>query len=174
MKKEVLVELQRRCKRVAKRRGNSEEDAEDFAQFSVEKWLSGRKATVDQLYTDFLRQTYGDSRLPGGRARSVARLTESSVCDFQIAGDRFADFPDSKTHVRDGIRFLGGESKIDRACYLLFYMWDFSAEEVGALFGFTAKAVHQRIGVIQKRLKKRIAKEQKSVNSDRKNISKAG
>jgi hypothetical protein len=168
-----FIELRRRCETIAKRKGYPNE-AEDFAQYAAEKWLLGRRTTVDQLFTDYLRQNYGDFRSPGGRDRAIGRHTQKAIDDnIQYSGSNFRDSPDSRTYVRSGTQYLKEESRIDQACYMLFHMWGFLETEIGNLFGFSGSRVCQRIKRVQSGLSARIAKEKSEVCREGKRIVEA-
>lgn len=68
----------RRAKSYVYKRGRHEL-ADDFSQEAVIALITGRKATIPQLYVDFLRKEYGDLRSPHGRARSSSLLYGTSL-----------------------------------------------------------------------------------------------
>lgn len=61
------------CKTYAAMKGFSN-DAEDFAQIAAMKRLGGRRANIEQLFIDYLRETYGDPRVKTYRMKQSERL----------------------------------------------------------------------------------------------------
>lgn len=73
-----ITQFQKRARHVARKRGYPEL-AEDFAQEIFVAFGRGRRATIDQLFIDFLRQNKADPRTPGGRARQSANGRTDSL-----------------------------------------------------------------------------------------------
>lgn len=71
-----IKELQGKALAQAIRWGYSQ-DAEDFAQDVLIKTLTGRKATIEQLFIDYLRQHYGDSRSSQFELKRAARFART-------------------------------------------------------------------------------------------------
>lgn len=59
-----------RCKKYAGKRGYSQ-CGDDFAQDAIIKIICGRKASISQLFIDFLRKEYGDTRASSHISRST-------------------------------------------------------------------------------------------------------
>lgn len=82
MTNDEIKKIQERARKHARARGYSQH-ADDFAQEAIIKLLADRRATIDQLFIDFLRHEYGDTRSPGGRGRSRANHTRQSLDEPQ-------------------------------------------------------------------------------------------
>ena len=54
------------------KRTNKKVDPDDFVSFACEKKFNGRKAKISQLFIDYLRGTYGDTRSSCGSQRANA------------------------------------------------------------------------------------------------------
>lgn len=138
----------------ANKKGLSHE-SEDFASFAIERYLNGRAATFGQLFTDYLRAQYGDTRLPGGLLRSRINWGMQQITDVGIqpkSCDRGNSFPSGDNlSIRESC--LRGSDKIDRACLILFYYWGFTEDEIGQCFGFSESRVSQRLKRISKNIR---------------------
>lgn len=145
--------------------------ADDFAQEVAIKQLTGRKATVNQLFVDMLRGEYGDTRYSSGCERACTtnpklqkttvqldRPTDSGTT--RMLGHEFV--PDTRTipkperNHRDTRKlFRDNDSQIDRACLILHSVWGLSEAEIGDCFGFSESRVSQRIGRIREEIRLR-------------------
>lgn len=115
----------------------TKEHAEDFAQWAVLKFIEGRKASVPQLYVDFLRLELGDGRTKGKRPKACS----DTVLEKIPAKAKDTDFS-------------GGQlESFDRALVFLIYKWGFSEVEVAECFGVGKSRVSQRLKRVKKELK---------------------
>lgn len=132
--------------------------ADDFSQEAIAKYLQGRKATFEQLLTDFLRAEYGDTRPHNCNARSRATHGMQSLDTHD-----FGNLPvaiGSFGRDADGIReYLGGLEPDQRCIIILRYVWSFREAEIADCFGVTESRICQRLKRIQSCISARIAKE---------------
>lgn len=89
MTNEEIIKFQKRARYVATKRGHAEL-ADDFAQDLILIFIKSpdRRSTVDQLFTDYLRGTYGDTRSALGRARSFAVRESVSLDDARDESEK--------------------------------------------------------------------------------------
>lgn len=158
MANEQIRKYQKRCIQHAKRQGYTQL-ADDFAQESaIKKFVSDRKATIAQLFVDFLRKEYGDTRSPGGRARSSARrfgpsLDQPSSDDgatllHELVASPGGDPEPFGSSWRDAVTFRWRDAVIAE----LILDGDVSNESVASYFGVSSS----RISQVMKRVKKEI------------------
>ena len=83
-----LPDLIERLKKYAKTKPLREDEVDDFSQEAAFSIYSGRKATFGQLYVDFLRKTYGDTRSPCNVEKSRQTLFYTSIDENLPGRDR--------------------------------------------------------------------------------------
>jgi len=156
-------EKQRHFAKLHAIRKGFDRDAEDFAQEVCLAYVRGRKATISQLFTDYLRQWYGDTRTLGGRIRSRATLfyeNEPERCSDGMLG------PDGDNW-QCVVGFLKGS---DKCIITLKYKWGLSEAEIGNCFGVTESRICQRIKGIQGRIRKRIEAQESRIQEETKTV----
>ena len=89
-----LPGLIERLKTYAKAKGLIQDEVDDFSQEAAFALYRGRKATFRQLYVDFLRKTYGDTRVPGNVEKSRQALQYAEFDENLLGGDRGDGLPD--------------------------------------------------------------------------------
>lgn len=89
-----LPGLIERLKHFAKTKGLIKDEVDDFSQEAAFQLYRGRKATFGQLYVEFLRKTYGDTRSPGHVEKSRSTLFYSNFDENLLRGDRGDGLPD--------------------------------------------------------------------------------
>lgn len=158
MKDAEIKKYQERCKAHARRQGHSEL-ADDFAQEAIiQKAIAGRKTTIQNLFIDFLRKEYGDTRSPGGRARSSAMRYGTSL-DQKAPGDdatllhELVASPERDPEAfgsswRDAVTFRGRDAVIAE----LLLDDEASNENVASYLGVSPSRVSQ----VMRRVKKEI------------------
>jgi len=141
----------------AKKRGY-ESIADDFAQEVYIEYAGGRKTTIKNLFIDFLREQYGSTRHPSGRARIAAVRTQVSL--DAPAGDGIdalkhefiGGAPDDSGPKRDPRRydvdFRGREYLIYKLCVLD----ELSQDEVGEGFGLDPSRISQLLSNVKKEI----------------------
>lgn len=75
MDSDEIMRIEKRAKLIARKKGRPDH-AEDFAQYALLKFLENpsRKSTLNQLFIDYSRQTFGDTkRSVTGRMRALAQ-----------------------------------------------------------------------------------------------------
>lgn len=132
-----------RARSVALRKGYAD-DADDFASWAVERWLSGKreKSTINQLFIDYLRDTYGDLRHELGKLRSDATRYAGVVAESDIS-----DNPTVEQKI-DAERFLATLQARERAIIVLYYWYGFGLKEIAFCVGLSAPRVHELLNVI--------------------------
>ncbi len=161
--------LSRRIKcsyqRIAKGLG----DPEDCIQSIFLRMLEGKgqHQTIDQSVIDYLRATYGDSRIYSDDERSN-RNNPYSIgpgdyerllpVDIRRESSARLDFDECS-------RFIG--NKLDKVCFGLFYKWGLSEAEIGNLFGFSESRVSQRLKRIQGCISARIKSQESRAKEER-------
>lgn len=141
--------------------------AEDFAQDACLKISQGRKTSLVNIFTDYRRQQFGDTRFDSGAQRqllttrilSTSPFEESPEHDWTESCIDFRDprtFPDQFRSLSD---LLNGFYGIERAIMILLGQWGMSEVEIGNIFGVSESRISQRLKGIQKRLYARAAAE---------------
>lgn len=120
-------------------------DAEDIAQEFVLARSSGSTRSIEQVLVDYYRKEYGDARTKVGRTRKKSRSGFVPIDSVQVAS---APTPSSIEPLLIGLQ------PIDRAAIVLRYVWGFTFDEIGALFGFTNVWAKKRIERAQVRIRR--------------------
>ncbi len=174
MDNEQAKELWSKAKAYASRMG-MERESEDFAQEVVERIWQGRKASIGQLYIDFLRERsgrkgercYGRRAIDGIGAVSIQALEEKAGKPLDQLGGV------TNSGVDFGLDALGylkslWDPKL-RCIALLYHKWGFNEVEIGYLFGVTESRVSQWLKSIQSRLSERVKGEESAAQRAREN-----
>lgn len=119
---------------------------DDFIQFAAEALLRGRKATVKQLFTDFIREEYGDSRYQTHAKISPKHLVGLDQVDFGSYDDK---------HHSEYNFLLNSYKGTDRVILVLYFEWDMSLKEIGHTLGISEGRVSQILKTLTKNLRKR-------------------
>ena len=107
---------------------------DDFTQFAAEAIVRGRKATVPQLFIDFIRDTLGDSRYDGSRKPKSKSMVGLEYLKGTGYVDKHSIDYNSITEFYDGV---------ERAILILYYKWGMTMAEVGDVLGVSEGRVSQ-------------------------------
>ena len=157
-----INQLQARARSVA-RKYKRPNEADDFAQEAVIAMLAGRKASLEQLFIDYLRAQYGRTGVrstSGGRAKSAAIHGAVSL-DQPISGENqntlysviAAPGRDPRpfgADWRDRVSFRGRNSLIAE----LRYDFEMSPQEIADLLGVSAARISQLFRGIEKEIQR--------------------
>ena len=89
-----LPGLIERLKHFAKTKGLIQDEVDDFSQEAAFQLYRGRKATFGQLYVDFLRKTYGDTRSSCNVEKSRSTLQYADFNENLHGGNPRNGLPD--------------------------------------------------------------------------------
>lgn len=123
--------------------------AEDFAQEYIIAILRGQKTTIAQFFIEFIHAQIDDARSINNRK---SHYIDKSV-GFEVSHTPGKD----KRTLFDIKGYLDDFDPIDRACFVLRHMWEFTNEEIGMLFGVSAARINQRIKKVEENLDEKIA-----------------
>lgn len=139
----AVVKKYRQASGYAARRGCSKvQDREDFRGFVAERILRGRKATMEQLFCDFVRENLGRGRFNAlGFSRGWKRFESLSGREISESGDGTSG---------DYQKLLGALSRIKgkgipRAIVVLAAEWGLSGREIAHCFGVDPSRISQRL-----------------------------
>ena len=135
-----------RLKGIAKaltKRFNKPELTDDLVSFASEAIVRGRKATVKQLYVDFLRQEFGDSRGLSSTFKLANALEWEDYMDMEVLDSHSVDF-------NKIVNSFKGE---DKAVLVLYYQWSLTMKEIGNVFGCSEASISIRFKEINNKLK---------------------
>jgi DNA-directed RNA polymerase specialized sigma24 family protein len=135
------------AKRTAKTYGFSDEYAEDFAQFALLYISKGRKATVAQLWVDFLRHEFGKKNEEHHEAKLAEKLGYLEMTNIREDFSRYE--PTLSSVGKECQSKLHG---IERAVFTLL-CYGFTLEEIGDMFGVTEGRIGQHMMEIKKKLR---------------------
>lgn len=173
-----ITTLLRRAKAYANQRGYSSL-ADDFSQEVYIRCRAGIKTSFQNMFTDFLRKEFGDTRFPGGRAKSSGRHRRvsfdglrSGLCNNNLTyADTIAD-PRGHTGLeqstwRARLDFGIGKPKVKahrqadlyEDIFDMLFLEEKSEREIGDICGVT----ESRISQIRKKIKEEV---QKAVDLD--------
>lgn len=135
---------------------------EDCVQEILCRMLEGRHqhSTIDQAVIDYLRSTYGDSRVFGDIERQNHNFPDPLEpgdfdrilpMDFRRKSSNRLDFDECAKRIGN---------QIDRGIFGLFFKWGLNEAEIGNLFGFSPSRVCQRLKRIQSSISARIKSEE--------------
>lgn len=123
MTNEEILKFQKRARYVASKRGYPEL-ADDFSQSVLLLFVErpDRHSTLDQLFIDYLRETYGDSRTISGSKRSFAERNAVSGEEENLYHDYIGDVERSSdtgpTQRECACLFMGREAEIYQAYFV--------------------------------------------------------
>ena len=125
------------------RRFQKPELTDDLVSFASEALIRGRKATVKQLYIDFMRQELGDSRRETGEFKFNNAVEWEDYMDVEVHDVHTVDF----NNIVDN--FKGN----DRAMIVLYYKWGLSMKEIGDTLGCSEATICMTFKDINKKIK---------------------
>jgi RNA polymerase sigma factor (sigma-70 family) len=155
-----ILKFQKRAKYVAAKRGYPEL-ADDFAQELLLSFVEkpDRGATFDQLFIDYLRGTYGDTRSACGAVRSRAMHQSISIDDAGYESeeqmglhDRLGSIePDSELEQshRQCMHLFGGR---EAQLYQAYFVEEQSEKTIGNSMGITESRVSQCLKPMKKEI----------------------
>lgn len=147
----------------AQKKFKKKEDQEDFRAWCIIKRLKGRKATFSQLYVDYLRHTKGDMRI------KWFKLKRNVLCPVAQYKEDYTNNPDQKgvgvsklksdyTRIRIIDNFneemFKNLKQFDRIIIVLYFVWNFTLEEIGYCFGLSESRISQKLKKIIIKTKK--------------------
>lgn len=124
--------------------------AEDFAQEATLALSQGRKATISQLLTDFIRHEYGRSET-GAKGYMWNEKRGFLELDHTQEGEPHSYNLDFNKH-------LSCLDSIERAYVVLYHKWGLSLLEIGDAFGLSEGRVSQQLSAINSKIKRFISK----------------
>lgn len=119
------------------------DECEDFAQIATMELLGGRRASVQQIYIDYLRRKLGRSN-----RKNELNFSLSSVEDIE-------------KKIEDSILFddlVGKLKRRDRNIYILYYRWGLYEREVAQIIGISESRVSQILKAGHKKMKTELYK----------------
>lgn len=148
-----------RCKNYAFRNGKRQ-DSEDFAQFACEKIFKGRKATIKQLFIDYLRKHHGDTRSSCGTLKR-GEYGHRAHEDFDLGGvedGSDSSRPDYRITREAELKKIDSRSKeiminLSVENYEIFYMYfytELNVKKIAMLNDISELRVSQVLGNICK------------------------
>ncbi len=152
LNKDEIEQFRKRARYVARKRGHPQL-AEDFAQEIFVAFARGRRATLDQLFIDFLRKYQGDSGTDRGRARQDARARAVSLDEpagpesggmlrHELVGGAGGD-PESRLDHLGASHLFGG---VEAQVYQLHFVEQLPLGECALALGVSASRVSQLVG----------------------------
>lgn len=156
-----IKQFQKRAMYVARKRGRPEL-AEDFAQEIFVAFARGRRATIEQLFVDFLRQHQGDSRTPGGRAMQVARARAVSLdepCEDggQVLRHELVGRPErGPDDLLDHLGCSGLFEGEDVQLYRLHFIEQRQNTDIADLYGVSESRISQRVNRMRERIRQEL------------------
>lgn len=153
----TIRQFQFECKQHARRRRYPQE-ADDFAQEAAIAFVRGRKATIEQLFIDYLRARHGDARArgycpgPGAKNREISLDERKADTDgLSLLDTIAASGHDPRPEPYDW-RSRANLSLRDEVICQLYFDDEIVLAEIGEMLGITESMVSQRL----KRVKKEI------------------
>lgn len=125
-------------------------DADDIAQNAVLKRLEGETGNVDQLFVDFLRANYGDTRSKyrQGQKRVAASRADRLVSPSETG--RELGFEGVQRFLSDN---GGWFSQRDRATLTMKFQWEMTNQEIAQAFGISDRKVRYLLKEILDRVR---------------------
>ena len=120
-------------------------EREDFAQWAFIKRLEGSRGTATQLFIDYCRIEFGDTRVAKGRAKSFGML--GGNVEFS-----------SENHCLPTALHIAAEDTLnlfqgtDRAMLVMAYKWGLLRSEIAEAFGISSASVTNRFKRMRKKL----------------------
>ncbi len=153
MNDDDVRKLRAQAKRRAKRTRLGHE-AEDFASVVVLKRLEGSTATIDELWIDFCRKDYGDTRSKYRKEqkrlypKNVQKMSHKLAAREETGRD--VGFESILKFLSDNGAFF---SQRDRACISMKYRWGMTHTEIAEAFGVTNNTVTSIFQEVDRRLR---------------------
>lgn len=123
-----------KAKRYAYNKGQNHQ-ADDFASFCGLRYAEGRKATLRQLWTDFVRLELGDSRASNGKHRWQG---EPEAAEYMHATDTR---PADRSHAVFLDASLSRLNLFSRIVFVLAYQYGLDDEEIADIMGATRSEI---------------------------------
>ncbi len=139
------IKFYERCQAIARRKGYRQEIVDDFPSWAMEKYLTGRKATPDQLFVDYLRSFLG---LEGSENQKVKKSLESNrdeALSFVASVENVDLF-----EVVDLLKTLVGR---DQEMMNFYFIEGFTKKEIADKYGLSEARVSQCISKVVEQLK---------------------
>jgi RNA polymerase sigma factor (sigma-70 family) len=149
-----FVKLRQAAMATGSYHGMKDEEAEDFAQFALEKIFQRGSGRLKLLWIDYLRETYGDPR-KNKESANAQRLERTQYAELNPD-----DAPEENPfHSEvDFFKLLETLDSEEKTILVLRHKWDFSYPEIAECFGVNQSRIAQRIKEIEKKLCKRMTK----------------
>lgn len=158
---EKIAHFQKRAKHVAVKRGYPEL-ADDFSQEIFIAFARGWHSTLDQLFTDYLRKEYGNTRTPGGLEKRLAKSRTVSLdepCSETESGAHFHELIADPRSIKEraesdidfqdlSFLFTGRQVEI----FSLYYLEEWSTATIGDWLGLTESRISQLLKLIKKEI----------------------
>lgn len=113
---------------------------DDFIQFAALAILRGRKATVKQLFVDFIRNTYGDTRF------ASAKFNFKHCVQFEPAIHGESTFMESKIDFDTCIDYVETSALLGpryAAILVLYFKYDYNLADIAKTHGISEGRVSQ-------------------------------
>lgn len=157
-KKKRVLGLRKRVEFLARRFGFSQE-CEDIAQEACLIFLATENPyqTAFQTFVDALRRIAPRTR--GGRVRDpLFDVVESdNETALQRLPSRYGEICGLSGESFEYL--LNGAETTDRCVLILYYVWGLSEKEIGHCFGVTESRISQRLGNVQARIRRALARD---------------
>jgi DNA-directed RNA polymerase specialized sigma24 family protein len=147
MRDEDVSRLRERAMLVARLRGFPE-DAEDFAQQALAWMLEkpDRGATIDQLFVDYLRDRWGDSRTKLRAERCELRRGATPLNDDLIS---------TRETPEDGLLSLTWDlTERERVIVVLRLKWGFEIQEIAECLGIRATTLSPQVQRLMQKIRR--------------------
>lgn len=141
-----MKELIDRAKSYAESKGYHEL-ADDFSQVAAMALYRGRKATLPQLFTDYLRQEKGD---PRSVRYEMYRSEYAAWLDYTMHEQETHSPVMSTVAWEDSLSEL---EPVTRACLVLSYEWGLTLKEIANCFGLSEGRISQVMTKVKQELK---------------------
>ena len=145
-----MRELYQKCLKHALCQMNNIENAEDFACWSMIKFIKGRKVRISRLYVDYLRDIRADSRNEAYEEQINVKFPQKQYDERIGPGDG------PNEHLVELNLMLNRLDKIDRAVIILYYIWGLTEKEIGYCFGLTEARACQLKREALKKMKRNV------------------
>ena len=145
MQQDVWINL----KKYGKRKGLSEEQAEDYASEAFIRLFQGRKATIEQLLIDFKRKEFGNSRSKYFRFReskTVDELETIGRLDLPCSGVEPCSDETGRDDLHNGFCPTGRGGLI----WELVHDCGFEALEIATWYGISQSRISQILRKVKK------------------------
>jgi DNA-directed RNA polymerase specialized sigma subunit len=139
----VVNKLTRTAHAVAKGYGLLDH-VDDFKQFMFEKYLGGRKGKVSQIFIDYIRYEFGDSRHENETFRFNKAVEWEESMDTEVFDQ----------HEVDLNRILNSFKGEERTMMTLYHKWGFTYKEIGETLGYS----EAKVFLIMKDLNRKVRK----------------